>query len=110
MRKANFREALAFLQASRQIGVPATQNADANLGFAFYAYQSPSIAPPPGETHKHILLRVEGTASRGEFGQPTQRAKVGYCPCCSIITHIAVPPSYDAGLFVEEKCMSTSLW
>ena len=38
MRKANFREALAFLQAEHQIGVPATQNADANLGFAFYAY------------------------------------------------------------------------
>ena len=65
IRKANFREVIAFLQASQQIGVPATQSTDANLGFAFYAYPSASVALPPGETHKNILMRVEGTASQG---------------------------------------------
>ena len=110
MRKANFREALSLLQAPRQVGIPATLNTDANLGFAFYAYQSASVALPSGETHRRILLRVEGKASRGGSGQGLQRAKVGYCPCCSIVTHIAVPPSYDAGPFDEAKCTSTSLW
>ena len=110
MRKVNFREALAFLQAPRQIGAPATLNTDSNLGFACYAYQSASVALPPGEAHKHILLRVEGTATRGGSGQAPQRAKVGYCPCCSIITHIAVPPSYEAGLYDAAKCTSTQLW
>ena len=55
-------------------------------------------------------MRVEGTASRGGSGPSLQRAKVGYCPCCSTISHIAVPPSYVAGLFDKDKCTSTSLW
>ena len=110
MRKTNFREVIAFLQASHQIGAPATQCTDAHLGFAIYAYQSASLVLPPGESHRHILLRVEGTASRGGSGPPLQRGKVGYCPCCSTISHIAVPPSYAAGLFDKDKCTSTSLW
>ena len=65
---------------------------------------------PAQEAHRRILLRVEGTASRGGSGQALQKAKVGYCPCCSIITHIAVPPTYDAGDYVEAKCTGTSLW
>ena len=110
MRKTNFREAIALLQASHQIGAPATQCTDANLGFAIYAYQSPSLVLPPGESHRHILMRVEGTASRGGSGPPLQKAKVGYCPCCSTISHIAVPPSYAAGSFDKDKCTSTTLW
>ena len=110
LRKANFREALSFLQAPRQMGIPATQNTDANLGFAFYAYQSAPVVLPPGETHRHILLRVEGTTSRGGSGASMQKAKVGFCACCSKITHIAVPPSYVAGPFDKAKCTSTSLW
>ena len=110
LRKANFREALSFLQAEHQIGVPATQSTDAHLGFAFYAYQSASAALPPGDSHKHILLRVEGTASRGGSGQSLQKAKVGFCPCCSVITHIAVPPSYEVGDYVEAKFAGIKLW
>ena len=68
MRKCNFREVIAFLQASRQIGAPATQSSDANLGFALYAYQSASVVPPPGEPHRRTLMRVEGAASRGGSG------------------------------------------
>ena len=110
MRKTNFREVIALLQASHQIGAPATQCTDANLGFAIYAYQSASLVLPPGDSHRHILMRVEGTASRGGSGPPLQRAKVGYCPCCSTISHIAVPPSYAAGTFDNDKCTSTTLW
>ena len=55
-------------------------------------------------------MRVDGTASRGGSGPPLQRAKVGYCPCCSTISHIAVPPSYAAGKFDKDKCTSTNLW
>ena len=97
IRKTDFREIVAFLQSPNQIGAPATQNADANLGFAFYAYQSAAIALPPGESHRNILLRVEGTASHGGAGERLQKAKVGYCVCCSYITHVAVPPNYTAG-------------
>ena len=108
MREANFRVVIAFLRALQQIGAPATQSTDSNLGFAFYAYHSASVALPPGVTHKRILMRVEGTASRGGSGA-SLKAKVGYCPCCSRITHVAVPPSYDAGPYEAGKCMSTSL-
>ena len=110
MRKANFREAIGLLQAPGQVGVPATLSTDAHLGYAFYAYQSASVALSPGEAHRHILMRVEGTASRGGSGQSLQRAKVGFCPCCSHVTHIAVPPSYDAGSFDEAKSTCLSLW
>ena len=110
MGKSNFREVIAFLQAPHQIGVPATQSTDANLGFAFYAYQSASIVLPPGEAHRRILMRVEGTASRGGSGAGFQKANVGYCVRCSHIAHIAVPPTYSAGSYDEEICMSTTLW
>ena len=55
-------------------------------------------------------MRVEGTASNGGSGERLQKAKVGYCVCCSYITHIAVPPTYTAGSYEAEKCMSGTLW
>ena len=67
------------------------------------------VALLPGETHRNISLRVEGTASHGGAGERLQKAKVGYCVCCSYITHVAVPPNYTAGPYVEEICMGTSL-
>ena len=80
IRKANFREVIAFLQASQQIAVPATQSTDANLGFAFYAYPSASVALPPGETRKYILMRVEGTASQGGIWSAPPKGKSGLLP------------------------------
>ena len=109
IRKTNFREVIAFSQAPNQIGVPATQNTDSNLGYAFYENQSASIALPPGEKRRRILMRVEGTTSHGGSGERLQKAKVGYCVCCSYITHVAVPPTHTAGSYEGEKCMSTTL-
>ena len=43
-------------------------------------------------------------------GASLQKAKVGYCVCCSKITHVAVPPNYPTGSYVETKCMGTTLW
>ena len=94
IRKTNFREVLSILQVPNQIGLPGTQSADANLSFAFYAYQSTDVARPPGEKRREILLRVEGAASHGGAGEKLQKARVGYCVCCSHITHVAVPPTY----------------
>ena len=36
--------------------------------------------------------------------------KVGYCVCCSYITHVAVPPNYTAGPYVGEEGMGITLW
>ena len=65
VRKTNFREAIAILQAPNQIGQPRTQSTDTNLGFAFYTYQSAEVALPPEERHRAILLRVVGTSTQG---------------------------------------------
>ena len=110
IRKTNFREVLSILQVPHQIGLPGTQSADANLGFAFYAYQSAEVALPPGEKRREILLRVAGAATHGGSGEKLQKAKVGYCVCCSAITHVAVPPTYPTGPFEEMKMAGVSLW
>ena len=108
--KTNFREVIAISQAPNQIGAPATQTADTNLGSAFYAYRSAAIALPPGGNHRDILLRVEGAASHRGSGERLQKAKVGNCVRCSEKTHIAVPPNNPTGSYVETKCMGATLW
>ena len=110
MRKANFREVIAFLQAPGQVGLPGSQTTDAHLGFACYTYQSSSIALMDEETHRNILMRMVGSASQGGVGEKSQKAKVGFCTCCSQVTHIAVPPNNAAGEYVNAKYLGLKLW
>ena len=63
--KTNFREVIAISQAPNQIGAPATQTADANLGFAFYAYQSAAIALPAGGNRPIFCFALKGPPPMG---------------------------------------------
>ena len=63
----------------------------------------------------YVLWRVVGQHSRahGQTGSKTQisqRAKVGFCPCCSSVSHIAIPGSYKLGAFFAPKDVVTQLW
>ena len=58
-------------------------------------------------------MRLGGTTSRGHSGTKAglaQRAKVGYCPCFTRATHVAIPPSYKLGEFANDKARGPELW
>ena len=75
---------------------------DGSLEYAILAYQSSWATFHHCGAGKAIRVRLEGEASPGHgAGSPDvpQRAKAGYCPCCTVPTHIATPRSYEAGVF-----------
>ena len=101
-RKANYRELLLISQSPFQVGLPPTINTDAPLGFPFYPYQSPEILFTQRMGERDIWIRVEEDCSKGSSAgsdDVTQRAKVGYCPCCARMTHVIIPPSSVVGKF-----------
>jgi len=113
VRKVNFREALMLLESPLQLGLPATIETDACLGWAVYAYQSAEVLLERCERAKEILVRIVGSCSKGHMAvkrEVTQRAKVGYCPCCTVATHILIPPSYAVGRFDQNKYRGLRLW
>ena len=81
-----------ILENPLQIGFPATINTDACLGFAAYAFQSAEVLFGPVQSTHDILIRLEGRRCKGHSDRQhtTQRAKVGYCPCCTRPTHVAL--------------------
>ena len=100
VRKTSARELIAFLHADGQMGFPPTFSTDASLGYLVTAYQSSEILFGHFGGDKFLLVRLEGTTSRGHSGSKAglaQQAKVGYCPCCTVAAHVAVPPAYEAG-------------
>ena len=73
---------------------------DACLGFPVMAYRSRGIAYGHYGAWQSTLVRIEGRLSKshdGKAGNLFRRAKVGYCPCCACVTHVAIPPSYSLG-------------
>ena len=53
------------------------------------------------EAGKAILVRSESRTSRGRGAGETdvpQQAKVGYCPCCTVPTHVTGLPAREAGV------------
>ena len=100
LRKVNWRELKAYLQSSNQIGMPCTAATDSQLGWSVYAFQSPEILFAHCDGAKDILVLIEGDVSKGyqaPKNAPEQRAKCGYCPCCSKVTHVLIPPTYPLG-------------
>ena len=95
LRKTNWRELLQILQASQQIGLPCSVNADASLGWSLYCYQSYEILLDQCMGAQHVLLRVEGACSKGsespKAGGLPQRAKCGLCPRGTRATHAIIP-------------------
>ena len=85
-----------FAHAYDQVGVPASLNADASLGFSRMAYQSSYIAPELRMAHQSSYMRVVRPSSHASH-TATQRGKVGFCVNCALATHIAVPIFYEVG-------------
>ena len=93
----------------------AVANADAQLGNSVYAYQSGEILFGNLAADSHILWRIVGQHSRAYGGAGTktsitQKAKVGFCPCCSWVSHVAIPGAYDIGDFYPNKEVTMRLW
>lgn len=76
------------------------------------AYQSSDILFGHPKGGKFILVRLEGTTPRGHGGgtaELTQRAKVGYCSCCTYATDVAAPATNVAGEFSNVKARGLEL-
>ena len=75
-------------------------------------YQSPEVALQQCDVGRFILIRLVGPVSKGHDAKNpvTQRAKVGYCPCCAMATHVAIPRVYSLGEFNLLKHRGLSLW
>ena len=114
LRKVNWRELLQILQASQQVGLPCSVNTDASLGWPLYGYQSFEISMENCLGARHILLRILGQRCKGsEAGRKegvAQRAKRGFCPCCSRATHVLIPATYEQGQFGRRKANAVRLW
>ena len=112
-RKANWRELKAYLQASKQLGMPCTAAADSQLGWNVYALQSPEVLVAHCEGSQSLLLRLEGDACKGYQATKkdlAQKAKCGYCPCCAKVTHVLIPPTYPLGVDCPKKARAVRLW
>ena len=65
------------------------------------------------EAGKFALIRPVGTTSRARAGAKTdaaQRAKVGYCACCTRAIHVAVRPMCALVAFDWPKSRGMALW
>ena len=90
-------ELLTFLQNPDQVGYPETLNTDARLGFSVMAYQAWGILYGSCGAASVNPVRPSIPVAKGHVAPertPTQRGKVGLCPCCAVATHVAVPGSY----------------
>ena len=114
LRKVNWRELLHILQVCRQVGLPRSVNTDASLGWSLYCYQSHEIPLDNCSGMQSILLRVAGACRKGSESAKSvslpQRAKCGYCPCCSRATRALIPFTYEAGNFGRRKANAVRLW
>ena len=101
LRRASLREVLAMLERLVQVGHVATTNTDAPLDLSTMANQSAAIASRPCGAAGGILIRLGGNAIDAheavENHFSTQLAEVGYCPCCILATHVAMPVNYARG-------------
>ena len=100
MGKSPIREVLGFLQARGQFGFPPSMHLDACLGYCCVGYQGAEMALSKCDAGKYILVRLGGAVSKGcdaAKSNLAQKAKVGYCPCCTKATQIAIPMSYHLG-------------
>ena len=111
VRKASVRELLQVLENSRQKGYPGTINSDAVLGYGAYTYQSADVLFGAVGTRDDLLVRLDGLHCRGHSDRNLrQKAKVVYCACCVIPTHVGIPNSYCLGEFDARKQQGIDLW
>ena len=92
--------------------LPAT-NTGASVGFSRMAYQRAIIAMSICEAGEFAIARFEGTTPRAQSGPKTgiaQRARGGYCQCCTRATQVASPPVYSLGEFTWLVSRELALW
>ena len=108
----SIREILQVLGNPNQKGYPGTVNSDACLGVGVYPYQSAEVLFGPVGTRDDVLVRIEGLRRKGHYDKHNvcQKAKVGYCPCCTIPTHVGIPMSYRLGENDDRKQQAIDLW
>ena len=111
VRKASARELLQVLENPNQKGYPGTVNTDAILGFGVYTYQSADVLFGKIGARDELLVRLEGLHCKGHNDRGVcQKAKVAYCPCCVIPTHVAIPMSYSLGEHDARKQEAIDIW
>ena len=114
LRNTKWRESLQILQTSQQVGLPCSVHTDASLGWSMYCYQAYEIQLDHCMGARSTLLRVVGACRRGsespKVGGLPQRAKCGFCPCCTRATHALQPATYEAGSFDRREANAGRLW
>ena len=100
IRLSSPRVAAPFSATYQQVGLPGLASSDAQLGRSVYAYQSGEVACGTCGADGHGLWRIAGQHSRayglsGGKTLTTLRAEVVFRPCCSSVTHVAIPGSYS---------------
>ena len=74
-------------------------NADSALSFSATGYQLAEIASEDCEAPRDILLLLDGNA-----------AKVRYCPCCWVATHVVISVIAAWGELRALKAQGVELW
>ena len=101
-RKRSVRKMMNFLHAQGHIGFPPAMDADASSGFSSMGSRSAHVAINLRDVGDFALIRFAETGSRARATPESgtaQRAKAGYCACCTGATHAAIPPMYAPGAF-----------
>ena len=120
LREVNYRElSRSELSRSRfwkrptEVGLSCPTNADASLGWTVYCYQIWDVLFPQCQGDQSVLLILEGCCSRGSDAprqSTARRAKCGYCPCCSRITHVIAPASFATSKPDRRKLNRVGQW
>ena len=89
-------------------------NTDACLGYSVPEYQPWDAVCDHCEAWKSTPVRLEGRLPKGREASVKdghcQEAKVGYCPCFTRATHVAVPPAHTLGPLDPLEQMGVRLW
>ena len=111
-RKATVREVLQVLENPNQLGNSSTAHSDGCLGFSVYAYRSSEVLFGDVKVRDDVLVRLEGLRCKGHNDKSSvcQKTKAGYCPCCTIPTHVAIPNSFVLGAGGVRKQQTIGPW
>ena len=114
IRQAGHREVAEVIRSPGQVGYPPSVATDAQLGFPVMAYQSAELLSGRCEGDGNILARLVGARARAQKANNhvdvAQRAKVGFCLCCSKPTHVAAPVRRSVGEYSFYKARCMFLW
>ena len=95
-------------------GRPPAMHTEPSSGVPAMVCQRAAIAFESCDAAAGALLLLDGNVSKGRRAAKTrnltQKAKIGYCPCCAMATRVAVPLNYPRGDFCKLKEQGVELW